>query len=232
MPRNPARNPEVEMPRGKQAPPARGEDDASSDDSMSSGFLTHSTLDEQRFYPSLHKNLMCIKHFLTPLNLRFQKTVTPRSPVKSPKIAPMTKAKMTARKSTGGKAPRKLLATKAPRKSIGGKAPKSQRTPGTPRTPGKRRYRPGTRALMEIRRYQRNTDLLIPKVFRVGYLTQCLTLIIQMPFSRVIREIAQSLCATKDLRFQSTAIMCLQVKTNLQCSLEKMWIVNKCSGSC
>jgi len=103
----------------------------------------------------------------------------------------MTKAKMTARKSTGGKAPRKLLATKAPRKSLGGKAPK---TPGTPRTPGKRRYRPGTRALMEIRRYQRNTDLLIPK----------------MPFSRVIREIAQSLCATKDLRFQSTAIMCLQ----------------------
>lgn len=160
------------MPRGKQAPPDRGEDDASSDDSMSSGFLTHSTLDEQRF----------------------QKTVTPRSPVKSPKIVPMTKAKMTARKSTGGKAPRKLLATKAPRKSIGGKAPKSQRTPGTPRTPGKRRYRPGTRALMEIRRYQRNTDLLIPK----------------MPFSRVIREIAQSLCATKDLRFQSTAIMCLQ----------------------
>ena len=40
---------EAEMPRGKQAPPARGEDDASSDDSMSSGFLTHSTLDEQRF---------------------------------------------------------------------------------------------------------------------------------------------------------------------------------------
>jgi len=157
------------MPRGKQAPPARGEDEASSDDSMSSGFLTHSTLDEQRF----------------------QKTVTPRSPLKSPKIAPMTKAKMTARKSTGGKAPRKLLATKAPRKSHGGKAP---RTPGTPRTPGKRRYRPGTRALMEIRRYQRNTDLLIPK----------------MPFSRVIREIAQSLGSTKDLRFQSTAIMCLQ----------------------
>ena len=37
------------MPRGKQAPPARGEEEASSDDSMSSGFLTHSTLDEQRF---------------------------------------------------------------------------------------------------------------------------------------------------------------------------------------
>ena len=130
---------------------------------------------------------------------------------------------MTARKSTGGKAPRKLLATKAPRKSLGGKAPKSQRTPGTPRTPGKRRYRPGTRALMEIRRYQRNTDLLIPKVPAVGSNSQryglqkiYMTLdvnnyLLQMPFSRVIREIAQSLCSTKDLRFQSTAIMCLQV---------------------
>ena len=97
---------------------------------------------------------------------RFQKskTVTPRSPVKSPKVAPMNRSKMTARKSTGGKAPRKMLATKAPRKSIGGKSPKNQRAVGTPRTPGKRRYRPGTRALMEIRRYQRNTDLLIPKV--------------------------------------------------------------------
>ena len=101
----------------------------------------------------------------SPFSLeRYQRTATPRSPVKSPKIAPMTKAKMTARKSTGGKAPRKMLATKAPRKSLGGKAPKSQRVVGTPRTPGKRRYRPGTRALMEIRRYQRNTDLLIPKV--------------------------------------------------------------------
>ena len=31
-----------------------------------------------------------------------------------------------------------------------------------------------------------------------------------MPFSRVIREIAQSLCSTKDLRFQSSAVMALQ----------------------
>ena len=46
-------------------------------------------------------------------------------------------------------------------------------------------------------------------------------LILQMPFSRVIREIAQSLCSTKDLRFQSTAIMCLQVKTNPMCSLQR-----------
>ena len=44
-----------------------------------------------------------------------------------------------------------------------------------------------------------------------------------MPFSRVIREIAQSLCSTKDLRFQSTAIMCLQVEI-LSISLRQSWI--------
>ena len=36
-----------------------------------------------------------------------------------------------------------------------------------------------------------------------------------MPFSRVIREIAQSLCSTKALRFQSSAVMCLQVVKTL-----------------
>merc|ERR1711967_209945 len=54
----------------------------------------------------------------------------------------MARTKQTARKSTGGKAPRKQLATKAARKSapaIGGvKKP--------------HRYRPGTVALREIRR--------------------------------------------------------------------------------
>ena len=51
--------------------------------------------------------------------------------------------------------------------------------------------------------------------------------ILQMPFSRVIREIAQSLCATKDLRFQSTAIMCLQVshKSSSQQNYESMFNV-------
>ena len=44
-----------------------------------------------------------------------------------------------------------------------------------------------------------------------------------MPFSRVIREIAQSLCSTKDLRFQSTAIMCLQVEIT-SIPLRQSWI--------
>jgi histone H3/H4 len=77
----------------------------------------------------------------------------------------MARTKQTARKSTGGRAPRKQLATKAARKS----APAH----GTVRKP--HRYRPGTVALREIRKYQKSHDLLIRK----------------LPFQRLVREIAQ-----------------------------------------
>ncbi|CAN6542167.1 unnamed protein product [Malus baccata var. baccata] len=66
----------------------------------------------------------------------------------------MARTKQTARKSTGGKAPRKQLATKAARKS----AP----TTGGVKKP--HRYRPGTVALREIRKYQKSTELLIRKL--------------------------------------------------------------------
>ena len=65
----------------------------------------------------------------------------------------MARTKQTARKSTGGKAPRKQLATKAARKSA----------PATGGVKKPHRYRPGTVALREIRRYQKSTDLLIRK---------------------------------------------------------------------
>lgn len=96
----------------------------------------------------------------------------------------MARTKQTARKSTGGKAPRKQIATKAARKS----APST--TSGGIKKP--HRYRPGTVALREIRRYQKSTELLIRK----------------LPFQRLVREIAQECKA--DLRFQSTAIAALQ----------------------
>lgn len=54
------------------------------------------------------------------------------------------------------------------------------------------RYRPGTVALREIRRYQKSTELLIRK----------------LPFSRLVREIAQDF--KTDLRFQAAAISALQ----------------------
>ncbi len=56
----------------------------------------------------------------------------------------------------------------------------------------KRRYRPGTIALRDIRRYQKSTVLLIQK----------------MPFQRLVREIAQFV--RFDLRFQGSAIEALQ----------------------
>ncbi|WWD20133.1 histone H3 [Kwoniella shandongensis] len=100
----------------------------------------------------------------------------------------MARTKQTARKSTGGKAPRKQLATKAARKS----ATKAS-GPGTSGGVKKpHRYRPGTVALREIRRYQKSTELLIRK----------------LPFQRLVREIAQDF--KTDLRFQSSAVLALQ----------------------
>jgi histone H3 len=57
----------------------------------------------------------------------------------------MARTKQTARKSTGGKAPRKQLATKAARKSA----------PATGGVKKPHRYRPGTVALREIQRLVR-----------------------------------------------------------------------------
>ena len=94
----------------------------------------------------------------------------------------MARTKQTARKSTGGKAPRKQLSKAAARKS----AP----SVGGVKKPHK--YRPGTVALREIRKYQKSTELLIRK----------------LPFQRLIREVAEKF--KQDLRFNSHAIMALQ----------------------
>ena len=94
----------------------------------------------------------------------------------------MARTKQSARRSTGGKAPRQQLATKAARKSIP--------TSGGVKKP--HRYRPGTVALREIRRYQKSTDLLIRKA----------------PFQRLVKQIAQEI--KESVRFQSTAVLALQ----------------------
>ena len=95
----------------------------------------------------------------------------------------MARTKQTARKSTGGKAPRKQLAQKASRKNA----------PATGGVKKAHRYRPGTVALREIRRYQKSTDLLIPKA----------------SFQRLVKEIL--LDKQKDVqRIQATAVDLLQ----------------------
>jgi histone H3 len=111
----------------------------------------------------------------------------------------MARTKQTARKSTGGKAPRKQLATKAARKSA----------PSTGGVKKPHRYRPGTVALREIRRYQKSTELLIRK----------------LPFQRLVREIAQDF--KTDLRFQSAAIGALQVRKQPPFSTEQIINVHR-----
>lgn len=64
----------------------------------------------------------------------------------------MARTKQTARKNTGGKAPRKQLANKAARKSTHGAAPS-----GGVKKP--HRFRPGTVALREIRKFQKSVSL-------------------------------------------------------------------------
>jgi histone H3 len=92
--------------------------------------------------------------------------------------------KAAPKTAKGGKSAKKTAkeTTKAVRKS----------TQETGEVKKKRRNRPGTVALREIRRYQKSTDLLIRKA----------------PFQRLVREIAQG--HKSDLRFQSAAIGALQ----------------------
>ncbi|EER00947.1 histone 3, putative [Perkinsus marinus ATCC 50983] len=94
----------------------------------------------------------------------------------------MARIKQTAHKSTGGKMPRKQLASKAARKS----------SPAVSTIRRPHRFRPGTVALREIRWYQRSSELLIKK----------------LPFQRLIREIAQEF--EVGLRFQKSAVLALQ----------------------
>ncbi len=95
----------------------------------------------------------------------------------------MARTKQTARKQTpGGKAPRKQLAAKAARRTAVANS-------GMKKV---HRFKPGTVALREIRKFQKSSELLIRK----------------LPFQRLVREIAQD--SQFNLRFQSAAITALQ----------------------
>ncbi|KAF5321245.1 hypothetical protein D9619_000787 [Psilocybe cf. subviscida] len=112
----------------------------------------------------------------------------PAPPTSSDPATPVPKrTKATARKSTGGHPPPQ------PRRSAANDA--------APKKP--HRFRPGTVALREIRKYQKSTDLLLRK----------------LPFSRVVREITMEMTTetnfrdSADLRWQSSALLALQEAT-------------------
>jgi histone H3 len=100
----------------------------------------------------------------------------------------MTRIKQTARKqANAAKAPRKTVSNKI---SVNKAARKSAPAIGGVKKP--HRFRPGTVALREIRKYQKSTELLLRK----------------LPFQRLVKEIA--LEYKSDLRFQASAVLALQ----------------------
>ncbi|KAJ5109807.1 hypothetical protein N7532_002452 [Penicillium argentinense] len=105
-------------------------------------------------------------------------------------------AKTIAASGSPSKARRSQAEAKEKRKSDGRRVSNIQ--PGDPTPQGRRRrYKPGTVALKEIRKYQRSYDLLIAK----------------LPFARLVREVALDMLPAEtgsQLRWQSHAIQALQ----------------------
>jgi histone H3 len=120
----------------------------------------------------------------------------------------MARVKQTARKTIGGKALPFTLLSAAHRRQQAAATAQAAAQAAAPRQLGAaprrilgarggvkkpHRYRPGTVALREIRRFQKTTELLIRKA----------------PFQRLVREIAQKISKNKDIRFQSFAVLAL-----------------------
>ena len=102
----------------------------------------------------------------------------------------MPRTKVTARKFLGNHNPTKKLTPPPTKRRMGG-------TPPQGNVMKKRRYRPGTVSLREIRKYQTSTDLLIPK----------------LAFQRLVKEMIQDECRERDIptkKIQSPAILTLQ----------------------
>jgi histone H3 len=99
----------------------------------------------------------------------------------------MARTKQQAHRLKSAPVKSKKTAAKLARKAMTKTAPST-----TPTVKKPHRYRPGTVALREIRRYQKSCDLLLRKA----------------PFQRLVREIAQDF--KNELRFQGSAILALQ----------------------
>lgn len=94
----------------------------------------------------------------------------------------MSRTKNTSRKSAG-----KIAKPKPKPKPHKPSKPVPTTTP--------RRFRPGTIALRDIRRYQKGTEMLLRK----------------LPFQRLVRELAQA--EKEGVRFQASAVLAMQEAT-------------------
>lgn len=97
----------------------------------------------------------------------------------------MARTKQTARQSYSAKTPRKELLKVLVAKSV-------HPPPLNAGIKKAHKFKPGTVALREIRRYQKSTELLLRRA----------------PFQKLVREIAHEL--NRELRFQSSAVLALQ----------------------
>ena len=138
------------------------------------------------------------------LNLEFEREQPPtdrgNSQIPMSQIPNPGRTKLSARKSTEGKSPKKKRILYCARKS----APAN----GGYKKP--HRYRPGTVALREIRRYQKSTDLLIRK----------------LPFQRLVREITEDF--KSDHRRRANKVLALQEACEAYL-VSVLWDTNLCS---
>lgn len=108
---------------------------------------------------------------------------------KSSKVAAVVKDKSS-----------KVAAVVKDNKSVSKKSVKSStKSTSEPTVPRSHRFRPGTVALREIRRFQKSTDLLMPR----------------LPFHKLVREVAQEMNQDKSskMQFQLGALVSVQEAT-------------------
>ncbi|KAJ6652582.1 hypothetical protein lerEdw1_011390 [Lerista edwardsae] len=117
---------------------------------------------------------------------RPQPAIMRRSPAAGPSSR---RSPSTPRRGRSGGSPRR---GRSPRTSP--RRPRQRQPPEAQAGRRRRRYRPGQRALMEIRKFQKSTNLLIQK----------------LPFSRVVREICLGFTRGVDMQWQAMALMALQ----------------------
>lgn len=101
-----------------------------------------------------------------------------------------TKHTALEKKLTKGKGKKKPKKSKASKKARGGKG--SGSGGDGPKVRKKYRFRPGTKALREIRKYQKMTKLLIPR----------------SPFQRLTRDVAQE-AMNRPMRFKKSALFAI-----------------------
>ena len=105
----------------------------------------------------------------------------------------MPRTKVIVRNLIGDHSRKKKMKSTRKKRRMGGKPPQGQ-------VRKKRRYRPGTVALREIRKYQSSTETLIPK----------------LSFQRLVKEVMQNECLRRDItmkKIQSPALLALQCAT-------------------